>query len=213
MKTRSIRCMKFFLTLFNIICILFGLVLMAVCVINMRDHKSRPEQSMLSRGVLSFLLTLGLCLVATAILGCIGALREHVKLLYVHASFFIFLVSVEVIVGVGGAVLSAWVGGGNELRAQFFRNDTIEDRIYQESAIFLGTICRLRTNAAVWMDRKTMVFFIVTFHRRAAPAHTRCAMEAPVVRFTQTVSQPRHTTTSAAKRFSVKRKLSKEIFS
>ncbi|KAL0841777.1 hypothetical protein ABMA28_014036 [Loxostege sticticalis] len=130
MKPRSIRCMKFFLTLFNIICILFGLVLMAVCVMNMRERKSRPEpQSTLSRGVLSFLLTLGLCLVVTAILGCIGALREHVKLLYVHACFFIFLVSIEVVVGVGGAVLSAWVGAGSELRHQFFRNMTIDDEL------------------------------------------------------------------------------------
>ncbi|XP_075970049.1 23 kDa integral membrane protein-like isoform X2 [Anticarsia gemmatalis] len=107
---------------------LFGLILMGVCVMNMREKKSRPEQqSALSRGVLSFLLTLGLCLVVTAVLGCIGALREHVKILYVHASFFIFLVSVELIVGVGGAVLSAWMGGSSELRVQFYRNTTIDD--------------------------------------------------------------------------------------
>ncbi|CAH0406671.1 unnamed protein product [Chilo suppressalis] len=134
MKPRSIRCMKFFLTLFNIICILFGLILMAVCVMNMREHKSRPDQSALSRGVLSFLLTLGLCLVVTAVLGCIGALREHVRILYVHACFFIFLVSIEVVVGVGGAVLSAWVGGGSELRGQFFRNVTVEDEISSHKA-------------------------------------------------------------------------------
>ncbi|XP_063359756.1 23 kDa integral membrane protein-like [Cydia amplana] len=130
MKPRSIRCMKFFLTLFNIICILFGLILMAICVMNMRERKSRPdEQAALSRGVLSFLLTLGLCLVVTAVLGCIGALREHVKILYVHACFFIFLVSVEVVVGVGAAVLSAWVGGGSEMRIQFYRNSTIDDEV------------------------------------------------------------------------------------
>ncbi|XP_061711862.1 23 kDa integral membrane protein-like [Cydia pomonella] len=130
MKPRSIRCMKFFLTLFNIICILFGLILMAICVMNMRERKSRPdEQAALSRGVLSFLLTLGLFLVVTAVLGCIGALREHVKILYVHACFFIFLVSVEVVVGVGAAVLSAWVGGGSEMRMQFYRNATIDDEV------------------------------------------------------------------------------------
>ncbi|XP_049866824.1 23 kDa integral membrane protein-like [Pectinophora gossypiella] len=128
MKPRSIRCMKFFLTLFNIVCILFGLILMAICAMNMRERKSRPEQqSALSRGVLAFLLTLGLALVVTAVLGCIGALREHVKILYVHACFFIFLVSVELIVGVGGAVLSAWVGAGSELRVQFYRNATVDD--------------------------------------------------------------------------------------
>ncbi|XP_026760220.2 23 kDa integral membrane protein-like [Galleria mellonella] len=127
MKPRSLRCMKFFLTLFNIICILFGLILMAICVMNLRERKSRPEQSALSRGVLSFLLTLGFCLVVSAILGCIGALREHVKILYVHASFFIFLVLVEVMVSVGGAVLSAWVGGSSELRLQFYKNTTVDD--------------------------------------------------------------------------------------
>ncbi|XP_072943562.1 uncharacterized protein [Epargyreus clarus] len=127
MKSRSVRCMKFFLTLFNIICILFGLILMAICVINMRDRKARPEQSALSRGVLSFLLTLGLGLVVTAVLGSVGALREHVKILYVHACFFVFLVSVEVVVAVGGAVLSAWVGGSSELRVQFYKNSTIEE--------------------------------------------------------------------------------------
>lgn len=63
---------------------LFGLVLMAICVINMRESKARPEQqSALSRGVLAFLITLALGLVVTAILGCIGALRENVKILYV----------------------------------------------------------------------------------------------------------------------------------
>ncbi|KAG6460552.1 23 kDa integral membrane protein [Manduca sexta] len=128
MKPRSIRCMKFFLTLFNIVVILFGLILMAICVMNMREKKSRPDQqSTLSKGVLSFLLTLSLCLVVTAILGCIGAVREHVKILYVHACFFMFLVSVEVVVGVGGAVLSAWVGGSSELRVQFYKNATVED--------------------------------------------------------------------------------------
>ena len=35
--------------------------------------------------------------------------------------------SVEVIVGVGGAVLSAWVGSGSELRMQFYKNTTVED--------------------------------------------------------------------------------------
>lgn len=62
---------------------------MAVCVINMRDKKSRPEQqSALSRGVLSFLITLGLALVVTAVLGCVGALREHVKILYVVSDIY-----------------------------------------------------------------------------------------------------------------------------
>ncbi|XP_034840418.1 23 kDa integral membrane protein-like [Maniola hyperantus] len=128
MKPRSIRCMKFFLALFNIAFILFGLVLMAICVIDMRDRKSRPEQhSALSRAVLSFLITLALGLVLTAVLGCIGALRENVKILYVHACFLIFLVSIEVVVGVGGAVLSAWVGGSSELRVEFYRNSTVDD--------------------------------------------------------------------------------------
>lgn len=127
MKPRSIRCMKFFIALFNIIFILFGLVLMAICVINMRERKAQAEQSALSRGVLSVLLTVGLALVVTAILGCIGALRENIKILYVHACFLIFLVSLEVIVGVGGAVLSAWVGGGSELRMQFYKNTTVVD--------------------------------------------------------------------------------------
>ncbi|XP_041977062.1 23 kDa integral membrane protein-like [Aricia agestis] len=121
MKPRNIRCMKFFLALFNIVFILFGLVIMAICVINMRERKA--GQSALSRGVLSFLFTLGLGLLITAILGCVGALRENIKILYVYACFLIFLVSVEVVVGVGGAVLSAWVGGG-ELRVQFYRNST-----------------------------------------------------------------------------------------
>ncbi|XP_038215813.1 23 kDa integral membrane protein-like [Zerene cesonia] len=137
MKPRSIRCMKFFLTLFNIIFILFGLVLMAICVINMREKKNRPEkQSALSRGVLSFLLTLGLGLLVTAILGCVGALRENVKILYVHACFLIFLVSVEVIVGVGGAVLSAWVGSGSELRVQFYKNSTVDDQGVNQQAFW-----------------------------------------------------------------------------
>uniref|UniRef100_A0A2A4JFK4 Tetraspanin n=1 Tax=Heliothis virescens TaxID=7102 RepID=A0A2A4JFK4_HELVI len=128
MKSRRIRCMKFFITLFNIICILFGLILMAICVINIRDKKSQQEQqSAVSRGVLSFILTTGVALVVTAVLGCVGALREHVRLLYVHAGFFIFLVAVELVVGVGGAVLSAWVGGSSELRVQFYRNTTVED--------------------------------------------------------------------------------------
>ncbi|XP_012547679.3 23 kDa integral membrane protein [Bombyx mori] len=96
----------------------------------MRDKKNRPDQqSALSRGVLSFLLTLGFCLAVTGVLGCVGALREHVKVLYVHACFFIFLVSVELVVGVGGAVLSAWVGGSNELRMQFYKNATVEDEV------------------------------------------------------------------------------------
>ncbi|XP_047505350.1 23 kDa integral membrane protein-like [Pieris napi] len=137
MKPRSIRCMKFFLTLFNIIFIFFGLVLMAICVINMREKKSRPEnQSALSRAVLSFLLTLGVGLLVTAVLGCIGALRENVKILYVHACFLIFLLSVELLVGVGGAVLSAWMGGGNELRVQFYRNSTADDQGRDQQAFW-----------------------------------------------------------------------------
>ncbi|XP_059061720.1 23 kDa integral membrane protein-like [Achroia grisella] len=127
MKPRSLRCMKFFLTLFNTVCILFGLVLMGICVMNLREKKFHPEQSAVSKGVLVFILTLGLCLVVSAVLGCIGALREHVKILYVHASFFIFLVSVEVVVSVGGAILSAWVGGSSELRLQFYKNTTVDD--------------------------------------------------------------------------------------
>ncbi|XP_045445675.1 23 kDa integral membrane protein-like [Melitaea cinxia] len=127
MKPRSIRCMKFFLALFNIIFILFGLALMAISVINMRERKTKPEHSALSRGVLSFLLTLGLGLMVTAVLGCVGALRENIKILYVHACFLIFLVSVEVIIGVGSAVLSAFVGGSSELRVQFYKNSTVED--------------------------------------------------------------------------------------
>ncbi|KOB66626.1 Tetraspanin, partial [Operophtera brumata] len=43
-----------------------------------------------------------------------------------HSCFFIFLVSVELVVGVGGAVISAWVGGGSELRTHFYRNSTDE---------------------------------------------------------------------------------------
>lgn len=35
--------------------------------------------------------------------------------------------SVEVIVGVGSAVISAWVGGSSELRVQFYKNSTVED--------------------------------------------------------------------------------------
>ncbi|CAH2086831.1 unnamed protein product [Euphydryas editha] len=127
MKPRSIRCMKFFLALFNIIFILFGLILMVISVINMRERKSKPEHSSLSRGVLSFLLTLGFGLVVTAVLGCVGALRENIKILYVHVCFLIFLVSVEVIVGVGGAVLSAWAGESSELRIQFYKNSTVDD--------------------------------------------------------------------------------------
>lgn len=37
--------------------------------------------------------------------------------------------SVELVVGVGAAVLSAWVGGGSELRMHFFKNTTVEDNI------------------------------------------------------------------------------------
>ncbi|KAJ0180299.1 hypothetical protein K1T71_003703 [Dendrolimus kikuchii] len=137
MKPRSIRCMKFFLTLFNIFCILFGLILMAICMINMREKKTRPDQqSVLSRGALSFLLTLGFGLVVTAILGCIGALREHVKILYIHACFFVFLVSVELIVGVGSAVLSAWVGGSSELRVQFYKNSTVDDDVSKQQVFW-----------------------------------------------------------------------------
>lgn len=62
---------------------LFGLALMAISVINMRERKTKPEHSALSRGVLSFLLTLGLGLMVTAVLGCVGALRENIKILYV----------------------------------------------------------------------------------------------------------------------------------
>ncbi|CAG5011677.1 unnamed protein product [Parnassius apollo] len=128
MKPRSIRCLKFFLTLFNITCIFFSLVLMTICVINMRNRKAHPEQqSTLSRGVLSFLLTLSLGLVLSAILGCIGALRENVKILYVFAGFFIFLVSVEAVATVGSAVLNTWAGGGSELRVHFYKNSTVED--------------------------------------------------------------------------------------
>ncbi|VVC96205.1 unnamed protein product [Leptidea sinapis] len=98
---------------------------MAVCVINMRDKKSKPEkQLMLSYGVLSFLLTLTFGLLVAALLGCIGALRENIKILYVHACFLIFIVSVEMIVGIGGAVLSAWMGGSNDFRVQFYKNST-----------------------------------------------------------------------------------------
>ncbi|XP_063822134.1 tetraspanin-18-like [Ostrinia nubilalis] len=106
------------------------------CIGALREHVRILYVSALSRGVLSFLLTLGLYLVVTAILGCIGALREHVRILYVHACFFIFLVSIEVVVGVGGAVLSAWVGGGSELRHQFFRNLTIEDELSTHQAFW-----------------------------------------------------------------------------
>lgn len=53
-----------------------------------------------------------------------------------HACFFIFLVSVEVVVGVGGAVLSAWVGGGSELRHQFYRNLTVEDEAVTHQAFW-----------------------------------------------------------------------------
>ncbi|CAG9585784.1 unnamed protein product [Danaus chrysippus] len=127
MKPKSIRCMKFFLALFNIIFILFGLVLMAICVINMRDRAQREQPSSLSRGVLSFILTLGFGLIVTAVLGCIGSLRENVKILYVHACFLMFLLSVEVMVGVGSAVINAWVGGGSELRLQFYKNITVDD--------------------------------------------------------------------------------------
>ncbi|XP_023940412.2 23 kDa integral membrane protein-like [Bicyclus anynana] len=128
MKPRNIRCLKFFLALLNIAFILFGLFLMAICVMQMRERKARPEkQSALSRGVLAFLVTVALSLVVTALLGCIGALRENVKILYVHACFLIFLVSVEVVVAVGGAALNAWVGGSSELRVDFYRNSTVEE--------------------------------------------------------------------------------------
>lgn len=43
-----------------------------------------------------------------------------------HSCFFIFLISVELVVGIGGAVISACVGGGSEMRAQFYRNSTDE---------------------------------------------------------------------------------------
>ncbi|XP_013139004.1 PREDICTED: 23 kDa integral membrane protein-like [Papilio polytes] len=131
MKPLSIRCMKFFLTLLNILFILFGLALIAVSVMNMRERRIRPEQSTVSRGVLSFLLTVGLALLVAAVLGCVGALRENVKLLYAHACFFIFLILLEAAVAVGGALVSTWVTSGNSLRGQFFKNATIEDQTTQ----------------------------------------------------------------------------------
>ncbi|XP_039747491.1 23 kDa integral membrane protein-like [Pararge aegeria] len=128
MKPKSIRCVKFFLALLNIIFILFGLFLMAMCVIDMRERKSKPEkQTALSRGVLAFLTTLALSLVVTAVLGCIGALREHVKILYVYACFLIFLVSVDLVVAAGGALLNNWVSGPSKLRAHFYTNSTVDD--------------------------------------------------------------------------------------
>ncbi|OWR49602.1 Tetraspanin 47F isoform B [Danaus plexippus plexippus] len=93
----------------------------------MRDHAHREQPSSLSRGVLSFILTLGFGLIVTAVLGCIGSLRENVKILYVHSCFLMFLLSVEVMVGVGSAVINAWVGGGSELRLQFYKNITVDD--------------------------------------------------------------------------------------
>ncbi|XP_068629391.1 23 kDa integral membrane protein-like [Battus philenor] len=128
MKPRSLRCCKFFLTFFNIVCILFGLVLMGICVMNIRDRKARPEQqSMISRGVLSFLLTLGLAMVVSSVLGCVGALKENIKILYVHSCFFLFLAVVEVVVGIGGAMLTAGMKDNSELRSYFYKNTTVQD--------------------------------------------------------------------------------------
>ena len=59
---------------------------------NMREKKAQPEiQWTISRGVLAFLLTTAIALVVTAVLGCIGALREHVRTLYVVSALFNFL--------------------------------------------------------------------------------------------------------------------------
>ncbi|GBP67915.1 Tetraspanin-14 [Eumeta japonica] len=99
----------------------------------MRGRKDNPESSV-SRGTISFLLALGFCLIITAVIGCVGALRENTKVLYIHACFFIFLVSLELIVTVGAAVLSAWVGTGGELRANFFTNTTIQEDVVKHNA-------------------------------------------------------------------------------
>lgn len=42
----------------------------------------------------------------------------------------------ELIVGVGGAVLSAWVGGGSELRVQFYKNATFGDEVMEHQAFW-----------------------------------------------------------------------------
>ncbi|XP_045542685.1 23 kDa integral membrane protein [Papilio machaon] len=131
MKPLNIRCMKFFLTLLNILFILLGLALISVTVMNIRERKIRPEQSAVSRGVLSFLLTVGLALLVAAVLGCVGALRENIKLLYAHACFFIFLILLEGAVALGGALVSTWVVTGNSLRGQFYKNSTVEDHTNQ----------------------------------------------------------------------------------
>lgn len=51
----------------------------------------------------------------------------HSQTCFQHSCFLMFLLSVEVMVGVGSAVINAWVGGGSELRLQFYKNITVDD--------------------------------------------------------------------------------------
>lgn len=51
--------------------------------------KARPEQlSAISRGVLTFFISLSVFIIVTSVLGCVGALKQHVKLLFMVRSSF-----------------------------------------------------------------------------------------------------------------------------
>lgn len=70
----------------SIICFhfqLLGFILVSVCAINIADKQRSIDRSPTARGVVTFLLILGLCLMVAAVIGCICALREQVKVLYV----------------------------------------------------------------------------------------------------------------------------------
>lgn len=64
--------------------------------------------------------------------GVTMCVHPNMSICFQQICFYIFLVSAQGIVGIGAAVINAYVGDNNDLRVHFYKNTTMEDNIVRQ---------------------------------------------------------------------------------
>ncbi|CAG9095830.1 unnamed protein product [Plutella xylostella] len=123
-------CSKGLLMALNVICILMALSTFAFAVVDARILKQYGESQATGTFVGDLvIIAASLLLVVVACLGCVGAAREHAKMLYLYVGMLMILVVLELLIGIFVSVqryglefrVTDWI------RDDFFRNVTADD--------------------------------------------------------------------------------------
>ncbi|XP_026742891.1 23 kDa integral membrane protein-like [Trichoplusia ni] len=124
-------CAKVLLLVFNILCILIALCTFGFAVVDIRVLRQYSEEQ--ATGTVTgdvIILAASLLLIGVATLGCVGAGRENVKMLYLYVGFVMIMVILELLIAIYVSVqrfglqfrVTDWI------REDFYRNVTAEEQ-------------------------------------------------------------------------------------